>query len=148
LAKIKGKEEINMTEELNLEQEVEKDFLKEITLVNSAGAERTITAPKVIPGRVYRKAISLGYKERKLTYKNDGKGKYELDEEGNFIPERFTEEKELELLSVYEEFIVEYFNNQFTVEELQDGLDARIYQETLLHAYHSALGNRTVPVKK
>ncbi|MGK0575505.1 phage tail assembly chaperone G [Macrococcus capreoli] len=142
-----------MTEVINLEKEVEKeeverDFLKEITLVNSAGAERTITAPKVIPGRVYRKAISLGYKERKLTYKNDGQGNYEYDEDGNLIPAGFTEEKELELLGAYEEFFVEYFNNQFTIEELQEGLDARVYQETLLQAYHSALGNRIVPVKK
>ncbi|UTH13294.1 phage tail assembly chaperone G [Macrococcus equipercicus] len=144
-----------MTEVVNNEVEVKEEvkapefeFLKEVTLENAHGAERTITAPRTVPGRVYRKAISLGYKERKLMYKNDGEGKYERDEEGRFIPNEPTEEAELELLDLYENFFVEYFNNQFTVEELREGLDARKYQETLNHAYYSAMGNPTVPVKK
>ncbi len=140
------KEAENLVEE-NVEEEVEYEFLKEIVLVNSAGAERTVTAPKVVPGRVYRKAISLQYKTRKLMYKNDGKGKYERDEEGYLVPSESTEESDLQALDLYEEFIVEYFNNQFTVDELREGLDARHYQETLTHAYQSALGNPTVEVK-
>ncbi|WJP97063.1 phage tail assembly chaperone G [Macrococcus bovicus] len=142
--------EVN-TNGLEVKEEVkapEFEFLKEVTLVNAAGAENVVRAPKVVPGRVYRQAISLGYKERKLMFKNDGQGKYERDEDGNFIPNEPTEEAELELLDLYEKFFVEYFNNQFTVEELRDGLDAREYQETLNHAYYSAMGNPTVLVKK
>ncbi|WP_414055191.1 phage tail assembly chaperone G [Macrococcus equi] len=147
-----------MTEELlkeaevlvneDVEEEIEFDFLKEIVLVNDAGVERTVYAPKVVPGRVYRKAISLQYQTRQRMFKNDGQGKYEKDDEGKYIPIEATEEGELEILELQEKFFVEYFNNQFTVEELRDGLDARHYQETLDHAYNSALGNPTVEVKK
>ncbi|TDM47745.1 hypothetical protein ETI08_01020 [Macrococcoides goetzii] len=142
-----------MTENTNAEvvetNEVEElGFLEEITLVNDKGAERTITAPRVVPGRVFRAAKSLGYKERQLIFKNDGKGKYEKDEDGNYIPNESTEEIELGVVDLYENFIVEYFNNQFTVDELREGLDARKYEETLMFAYTSALGNPMVPKKK
>ncbi len=136
-----------LVEESN-EEEIEFDFLKEIELANDAGVTRTVYAPNIVPGRVYRKAISLQYQTRQRMYKNDGKGKYEKDEKGHYIPLEATEESELELLELQEKFLVEYFNNQFTVEELRDGLDARKYQETLDHAYNSALGNPTVEVKK
>ena len=137
-----------MTEENKVVEtnEVEElGFLEEITLVNDKGAERKITAPRVIPGRVFRAAKSLGYKERQLMFKNDGKGNYEKDEEGNFIPNEATEELDLAIIDLYENFIVEYFNGQFTVDELREGLDARKYEETLMFAYASALGNRIVP---
>lgn len=137
-----------MTEETKVvetEKEQELGFLEEITLVNDKGAERKITAPRVIPGRVFRAAKSLGYKERQLMFKNDGKGNYEKDEEGNFIPNEATEELDLAIIDLYENFIVEYFNGQFTVDELREGLDARKYEETLMFAYASALGNPIVP---
>ena len=137
-----------MTEETKVvetEKEQELGFLEEITLVNDKGAERKITAPRVIPGRVFRAAKSLGYKERQLMFKNDGKGNYEKDEEGNFIPNEATEKLDLAIIDLYENFIVEYFNGQFTVDELREGLDARKYEETLMFAYASALGNPIVP---
>ena len=140
-----------MTEENKAVETTEVEelgFLEEITLVNDKGAERKITAPRVIPGRVFRLAKSLGYKERQLMFKNDGKGNYEKDEEGNFIPNEATEELDLAIIDLYENFIVEYFNGQFTVDELREGLDARKYEETLMFAYASALGNPMVPKKK
>lgn len=141
----------NTNEVVETVEAVEKEelgFLEEIVLVNEKGAERTITAPRVIPGRVFRAAKSLGYKERQLLFKNDGKGNYEKDEDGNYVPNESSEEIDFAIIDLYEKFIVEYFNNQFTVDELREGLDARKYEETLMYAYTSALGNRMVPKKK
>ncbi|KAA1039117.1 hypothetical protein ERX35_007835 [Macrococcus equipercicus] len=128
-------------------EEVELGFVESITLVNNKGAKRVIKAPESVPGHVYREAIKLQYEEKKLNFKHDGKENYERDEEGKLIPVVFTFETEEKILNLYENLAVMYFNDQFTLEELQNGLDARKYQGTLTQIFASALGNAIVPLE-
>lgn len=144
--------DIAPVEKLEVEENVEEtelfDFVKSITLWNPKTGKKEYHAPESVTGRVYKQAVSLQYEEKKLSYKHDGKENYEKDEDGNLIPVPLSLEIEMKTQELYENLVVAYFHNQFTLEELQDGLDARHYQETLIQVLMSALGNRIVPVKK
>lgn len=140
-----------MTEENKAVETTEVEelgFLEEITLVNDKGVKNTYRTPEHISGRLYKEAKRLTYLEKKLQFKNNGKGQFDKDENGDLIPFEATEEIAAQIEELYENFIVKYFKDQFTLEELREGLDARIYEETLVYAHLSALGNRIVPKKK
>ena len=102
-----------------------------VELVQEDGSSKEYLAPQHVKGRVLRKSMGITKKLAKL------------DDPNNF--ENFDEDI---LLELYDFIATDIFNNQFTKEEYEDGIDFQEIMNKSIELLNGAQGADEVPQGK